>query len=170
MPLKYLDIIMAKHKKSNRRRGLRIFVGTANLGHALPDEGSLSAWIPRHGKVNHVLNNDTKSSSIVNESSYTKEKDWNGIDAHGQLEVIAIGMQESVPGSSAGLLTATGLTAKLTGTTVTERNVFSKAWGDLGKPMDGLAKNFNEIIAAGVKGQHAEFGGTKKIQEMVVIM
>eukprot|EP00571_Detonula_confervacea_P017836 CAMPEP_0172299274 /NCGR_PEP_ID=MMETSP1058-20130122/1631_1 /TAXON_ID=83371 /ORGANISM="Detonula confervacea, Strain CCMP 353" /LENGTH=1098 /DNA_ID=CAMNT_0013008681 /DNA_START=29 /DNA_END=3325 /DNA_ORIENTATION=- len=146
-------------KKDSPRQGLRIFIGTANLGSALPDTDSLSAWIPHHGKVNHVLNN-VKTSSIV----VPKEK-WNGIDTHGKIEVIAIGIQEGVPGSN--IITATGLTAKLTGISVKERNVFSKALGDFGKPVDGALSRVNEMIATGVKGANAEYGGTKKLIDMV---
>mmetsp|Transcript_3211 Transcript_3211/g.8193 ORF Transcript_3211/g.8193 Transcript_3211/m.8193 type:complete len:495 (+) Transcript_3211:19-1503(+) len=146
---------------SRCRQGLRILIGTANLGNALPDAESISAWIPHHGKVHHVLNN-VKSSSIVDGS----KEDWNGIDTHGKIGVIVIGMQESVPGSHA--LTTTGLTAKLTGTTIKERNTFSKALGDFGKPIDELDKKINTMIATSVKNTHADLGGTKKIKEMLV--
>ncbi len=156
----------SKHKSdtntNKEREGLRIFVGTANLGHALPDADSVSAWLPHHGRTRNILNSHVKSSSITQYAS--KGDHWNGVNTHGKIEIIAIGMQEAVPGSNA--FTATGLTSKLTGTKIKKepKNAFSKALGDLGKPIDDLGKNFNDMIATGVKNAHAELGGIVKLK------
>jgi len=147
----------ATTSSSSCRRGLRIFIGSANLGNALPDPDSLSAWLPHHGKIHHVLNPNVKSSSVV--EGVSKES-WNNVDIHGKIEVIAVGMQESVAGSNP--LTATGLTALFTGTNIKERKSFTNALGDLGKPIDAARTKVTEMI-----GTQAEVGGTKKLKERV---
>eukprot|EP00804_Cyclotella_cryptica_P004162 CCRYP_014540-RB/>CCRYP_014540-RB protein AED:0.00 eAED:0.00 QI:623/1/1/1/0/0/2/709/952 len=145
------------------RSGLRIFVGTANLGHSLPDEDSLAVFLPHHGKVKNVINFSVKSSSIMDGVS---KASWNNINTHGKLEVVAIGLQEAT--SSGNIITTSGITAKLTGNSIKERNNFSKAPGSTGKPLDELHCMASDFMANAVKGEPAELGGTKKLKEMII--
>lgn len=90
----------------DKRKGLRIFVGTVNLSQAIPDEESLAALLPHRGKVAYVLNSDVKSSAVVDGVS---KRDFNKVDKHGKIEVIVLGFQECLPNSvSTGLSSAFG--------------------------------------------------------------
>ncbi|KAL7500068.1 hypothetical protein ACHAWT_009939 [Skeletonema menzelii] len=66
------------------RKGLRIFVGTANLSQTIPDEESLAAFLPNKGRASCLLNSKVKSSSVVDGVS---KKDFNQVDRHGMVEV-----------------------------------------------------------------------------------
>lgn len=90
----------------DKRKGLRIFVGTVNLSQAIPDEESLAAFLPHRGKVAYVLNSDVKSSAVVDGVS---KRDFNKVDKHGKIEVIVLGFQECLPNPvSTGLSSAFG--------------------------------------------------------------
>src|SRR6056300_1344594 len=90
----------------DKRKGLRIFVGTVNLSQAIPDEESLAAFLPHRGKCAYVLNSDVKSSAVVDGVS---KRDFNKVDKHGKIEVIVLGFQECLPNPvSTGLSSAFG--------------------------------------------------------------
>eukprot|EP00984_Skeletonema_dohrnii_P011045 scaffold4387_cov124-Skeletonema_dohrnii-CCMP3373.AAC.4 len=107
------------------RKGLRIFVGTANLSQAIPDEESLAAFLPNKGKAAYVLNSDVKSSSVVDGVS---KKDFNQVDRHGKVEVLVLGFQECLESTVAnGLSTAFGgLLSKKGSTDVPAGNTSTK--------------------------------------------
>ncbi|KAL7473587.1 hypothetical protein ACHAXS_014139 [Conticribra weissflogii] len=137
------------------RRGLRIFIGTANLGNADIDPSSLSSWLPSHGRVCHVLPSDVSACD-----------DGGGVvDSHGQLEVIAIATQESVPGNRP--VVTSGITSLVTGATSTPTSTstttstakkndkdhkqqrdatFQNAFGTLGKPVDDLVRSLGKPV------------------------
>lgn len=146
------------------RKGLRIFVGTANLGNARVDEDSIKSWLPRHGKVHDLLNSRIKKSSICEGVSKGR---WNDIDGHDKVEIIAIGTQESVPGAT-GLFTATGITSKFTGNETKKNEHFTKAIGTIGKPLDGLSNKVNDVLSHVAKGEQSVIGGTRQLKESIV--
>lgn len=94
-----------KSRRTTSRKGLRIFVGTANLSQAIPDEESLADFLPHKGKAAYVLNSDIKSSSIVDGVS---KKDFNQVDRHGMVEVLVLGFQECLPNTVAAGLSGLG--------------------------------------------------------------
>ena len=143
------------------RKGLRIFVGTANLGNAQVDTPSMESWLPRHGKVHDLLNSRVKSSSICEGVSKGR---WNDVEVHGKVEIIAVGTQETVPGAS-GLFTATGITSKLTGNE-TKNEHFEKTIGNIGKPLDGLSNKLNDVLSHVAKGE--QIGGTSQLKKSIV--
>ncbi|EJK74309.1 hypothetical protein THAOC_04022 [Thalassiosira oceanica] len=143
------------------RKGLRIFVGTANLGNSQVDGESMESWLPRHGKAHNLLNSRVKSSSICDGVSKGR---WNDIDCHGKVEIIAIGTQESVPGAS-GLFTATGITSKFTGNETKNEHI-AKAIGNIGKPLDGLSNRVNDVLSHVAKGE--QIGGTSQLKQSIV--
>ncbi|KAL7555230.1 hypothetical protein ACHAWF_018885 [Thalassiosira exigua] len=176
-----------------RRPGVRILVCTANLGNAHPDEESLDAWIPRGGEVRRILRPDLPASSVVGgggggvvggaQGAAGGRSTWGpgaaapnpsgtpwDVDDSGRVEVLAVGMQEAVPESSAfeGFVATTGLTGKLTGHAERDRHLFRDALGDeLGKPIDDLRGKVSKALA-GNHADQAAVGGTKKLQKAVV--
>lgn len=150
--------------KKSTRTGLRIFIGTANLANTVPDASSLNAFLPHHGKVHNVIHSQFKSSGIIDG---VKKDTWNNINTHGKLEIIAIGLQEATKGD---IITTTGITAKLTGTSISqERSGFSKAIGSaLGKPLDAVNNMVSDAMGAAVKNVSADLGGVKKVKDGIV--
>jgi len=130
--------------------GLRIFVGTANLGNSLPDEESLSCFLPYHGKAKEILGASAKSSGVVEGVS---KKDWNGVDAGGRLEIFALGFQEATDRPNA--VNSLGLTSLFTGVSVSKgANPLLKVGQVLGK----AAKDTGELL---------DSGGTNKLKGML---
>ena len=71
-------------------------------------------------------------------------------------------MQEATSGN---IVTATGITAKFTGTSV-ERDGFAKAMGVMGKPLDMMNNMVGDAMGGVAKA--ADVGGVKKLKEDIV--